>query len=58
VIAQETADQMAVCKCAMLGVTSQTEIIGAIRREIREQIRVGEVFIAVRGDSMMAPTHN
>jgi len=57
-IAQGIADRMAVCKCVTLGVTTEIEILGAIRFGIHDKIRGGEILLAVRGDKMIAPIHN
>jgi len=58
VIAQGIADRVAVCNCATLGVTTEIEILGAIRREIHEPTRGEEILLAVRGNPMIPMIDN
>jgi hypothetical protein len=49
---------MAMCKCATLGVTTEIEIIAAIRQGIHEPTRGEEILLAVRGEPMMPMIDN
>jgi hypothetical protein len=49
---------MAMCKYATLGVTTEIEILGAIRRGIHEPTKGEEILLAVRGEPMMPMMDN